>query len=98
MKKVKVKTEPKNKLWKHIPADNITELNDLIYVGAKLVTDKIVIPLRNPNRNNKKKPWWEISLEVLIKKLRQEKVRSLIKHKGTQRKAKTIRDSHRQVR
>ena len=33
--------------------DNITELNKLIYAGAKLVSDKIGIPLRNLNRNTK---------------------------------------------
>ena len=33
--------------------DKTTELNDLIYAGAKLVNDKIDITLRNPNRNTK---------------------------------------------
>ena len=40
-KNVKVETEKVNSLLKNIPTDNITELNDLIYAGAKLVGDKI---------------------------------------------------------
>ena len=32
---------------------NITKLNELISAGAKLVCDKIGIPLRNPNENIK---------------------------------------------
>ena len=31
------------KLLKHIPTDNVTELNELIYAGAELVSDKIDI-------------------------------------------------------
>ena len=33
--------------------DNITELNELIYAGATLVSDKIFIPLRSSNTNTK---------------------------------------------
>ena len=52
-KKVKVTIEEINKLLKYIPTHNITELNELISAGAKLVTDKIGIPLMNPNRRTK---------------------------------------------
>ena len=31
--------------------DDITELIDLIYAREKVVSDKLVIPQRNPNRN-----------------------------------------------
>ena len=50
--------------------DNISELNELIYAGAKLVFNKISVPLRNPNRNTK--PGWEIRQEGHVKKLRQQ--------------------------
>ena len=50
----------------------------LIYAGAKLVSDKIGVPLKNPNKNTK--PGWESRLEKQVKKLgRQAKV--LIKEK-----------------
>ena len=42
--------------------NNITELNELIYVGAKLVCEKIGIPSKST-----KKPGWEIRLETQIK-------------------------------
>ena len=49
----KVETEKINKLFRNIPVCNITELNELIYAGAKRVCDKNGVPLRNPTRNTK---------------------------------------------
>ena len=46
------------------------ELNELIYVGAKLVSEKVEIPQNNTKRNSK--PGWEIWLETQIKNLRQQ--------------------------
>ena len=69
-KKIKVKSEKVNKLLKNISTDNITELNELIYAGEKLVSDKIGIPQKKPNRNTK--VGWEMKLEGQIKKLRQQ--------------------------
>ena len=46
---------------------NITELNELIYVGAKLARDKTGVPQRNPNRNTKSE--WEIRLKGQVKEL-----------------------------
>ena len=40
-KKIKVDTKNMNKLLKHIPGGNITELKELIYAGTKLFSDKI---------------------------------------------------------
>ena len=40
---VKAQTEKVNKLLKNIPTDSITELSYIIYVGPKLVRDKIGI-------------------------------------------------------
>ena len=61
--------EKVNQLLKYIPNDNITELNELIYAGTKLVDEKIVILLRNPKRNTKL--GWERKLEGQIRKLQQ---------------------------
>ena len=54
-----------------------TELNELIYAGAKLVCDKIGIPSKSTKE--KSKPGWEFRLETQIKKklLKQLKI---IKH------------------
>ena len=52
-KKVKVEIERIIKSLKHIPAHNITELNELIYARKKLVSGEIDIPLKNLNRNTK---------------------------------------------
>ena len=41
------------RLFTNIRTPNITEFGDLIYAGAKLASDKISIPLKNPNRNRK---------------------------------------------
>ena len=57
--------------------DNLTELNELIYAGAKLVSDKIGIPQRNPERNSKS--GWEMRIEAQIKKLRPQVKRSRTK-------------------
>ena len=40
-----------DKLITNIPTENIAERNEQIYAGAKLVCDKIDIPLRNTKRN-----------------------------------------------
>ena len=49
--KVKVETKKVNELLKNIPTDNITELNELIYAGVKLVSDKIGIGIRPEIQN-----------------------------------------------
>ena len=51
-----------NELLTDNSTNNIIELNELIYVRSKLVYDKIVVPLRNSNRNSKS--GWEIRLEI----------------------------------
>ena len=71
-----------------IPMDNIKELNELIYTEAKLVQNKIRIPIKNPKRTIK--PGWEMRLEKQIKKLwQQAKLHSKVKHIGTLKKEKT---------
>ena len=46
--------------------NNITELNQLIYAGEKLVCEKIGIPSISTKKQSK--PGWEIRLEMQIKK------------------------------
>ena len=57
-----------NQILRHIPTNNITELNELIYAGAKLVCEKIGIPSKSTKK--KSKPGWEIRLETQIKNRR----------------------------
>ena len=49
---------------KIIQTDNITELYDLIYAGAKPVSEKISISQKKPNRNTKVE--WKMKLERRI--------------------------------
>ena len=46
LEKVKIETEKVNKYLKYMPTDNITEMKELIYAGAKLVSYKMGIPKR----------------------------------------------------
>ena len=48
----------------------ITELNELIYAGAKLVCEKIGILSKSTMK--KSQPGWEIRLETQIKNLRKK--------------------------
>ena len=59
-----------NKLLINISTNNIVELNEVISAGAKLVCDKIAVPLKNKNRNSK--PGWEIRQETQIRNLRKQ--------------------------
>ena len=59
---VKTETEKVNQVLICISTKNITELNELIYAGAKLVCEKIGVPLKSTNK--KSKPGWEIRLET----------------------------------
>ena len=60
----------KNKLLTCTSMNNISELNELIYAGAKLVCAKIDVPLKNMKRNSKS--GWEIRLETLIRNQQQQ--------------------------
>ena len=69
-KTLKTETEKINHILPYIPTNNITELNELIYAGAKLVCEKIGIPSKSTKKQSK--PGWEIRLEIKIKKLRKQ--------------------------
>ena len=56
-----------------IATNKITELNKLIYVGAKLVCEKIGIPSKITKE--KSKPGWEFRLETQIKKTLQKQLK-----------------------
>ena len=52
-KKINVQTQKENKLLNHFLTDIITELNELIYAGVNLVSDKNVNFQKNPPQNCK---------------------------------------------
>ena len=64
---VKAATNKMNQVLTYISTNNITELNELIYAGAKLVCEKIRIPSKSTKE--KSKPGWEFRLETQIKKI-----------------------------
>ena len=56
---VKMEMEKINQVLTYISTNNITELNELIYSGVKVVCEK--------STKNKSKPGWEIQVETHIK-------------------------------
>ena len=71
-KKVHEGTGKAHKLFTNITAGNITKLNKLTYIEAKLVCYKNNVPLRNENRNTNQR--WKISLEGQVKELVKAKI------------------------
>ena len=65
-KTLKIETNKINHILPYIRTNNITELNELIYAGAKLVCENIGIPSKSSKKQQK--PGWEIRLESQIKK------------------------------
>ena len=63
---LKTDTNKINQILPYLSTNNITEINELIYAGTKLVCDKIEIPSKSTKK--KSKPGWEIRLETQIKK------------------------------
>ena len=63
---IKRETEKINQVLTYIPTKSIIELNELIYEGAKLVSEKIGGLLKSTNK--KSKPEWKIRQETQIKK------------------------------
>ena len=52
---LKTETNKINQVLPYIPKNNITELNELIYAGAKLICEKIGIPLKSTKKKMKTK-------------------------------------------
>ena len=67
---VKAETNKVNQVLTYIPTNNITDLNELIYAGEKLVWENIGIPSKNTKA--KSKPGWEFRLETQIENLRKQ--------------------------
>ena len=65
-KTLKIETNKINHKLPYIPTNNITELNELIYAGAKLVCENIGIPSKSTKKQQKL--GWEIRLESQKKK------------------------------
>ena len=86
-KTLKIEKNKINHILPYIPMNNITELIELIYAGAKLVCEKIGIPSKSTKKQSK--PGWEIRLETQIKKIRKQtrmiKKREALKKAGTKR-------------
>ena len=57
-KTLKIKTNEINHILPYITTNDITELNELIYAGAKLVCENIGIPSKSTKKQQK--PGWEI--------------------------------------
>ena len=80
-----------NQVLTYIPTNNITDLNELIYAGAKLVCENIGIPSKKPKA--KSKPGWEFRLETQIENLRKQlKVVKQKKNAEINRKEKTTQE------
>ena len=63
---LKTETNRINQMLPYVSTNNISELNDLIYAGAKLVCEKIGIPSKCTKKQSK--PGWEVRLKTQIKK------------------------------
>ena len=74
-KTLKIETNKINHILPYIPTNNITELNELIYAGAKLVCANIGISSKSPKKEQK--PGWEIRLESQIKKKKRKQARMM---------------------
>ena len=64
---LKKETNRINQMLPYISTNNISELNDLIYAGAKLVCEKIGVPSKSTKKQSK--PGGEVRLEIQIKKI-----------------------------
>ena len=80
-----------NQVLIYISTNNIAELNELIYAGAKLVCEKIGI--LSKNMKEKSKAGWEFRLETQIENLRKQlKVIKQKKNAEMYRKEKTTQE------
>ena len=68
---VKTETNKINQVLPYISKNNITELNELIYAGAKLDSEKIGIASKRTKGKSKLR--WEIRLKMQIKKITQKR-------------------------
>ena len=69
-KTLKTETNKINHMLPYISTNNIAELNDLIYAGAKLACEKIGVPEKSTKKQSK--PGSEVRLEIQIKNLRKQ--------------------------
>ena len=64
---LRAETNTINQILPYISTNSMTELNELIHAGVKLVCEKIGIPSISTKKQSK--PGWEIRLETQIKKI-----------------------------
>ena len=55
---LKTETNRINQMLPYISTNSISELNDLIYAGTRLVCEKIRVPLKSTNKQSKLE--WEV--------------------------------------
>ena len=67
---LKTETNRLNQILPYLSTNNISELNDLIYAGAKLVCEKIGVSSKCTKKQSKQ--GWEVRLETQIKNLRKQ--------------------------
>ena len=58
-----------NELLKNIESNDVTEDNDLFYLGAALVTKVFE---KNKTKDEKKQSWWKRKLEIQFKELNKD--------------------------
>ena len=80
----KPEIEKVNDLLTNIPTNDFTELNDLLYVEAKLICEKIRVLLTTTDRKSKRE--WELRLESQIK-LRQARILRILRNIWTKLKS-----------
>ena len=85
---VRAETNKVNQVLTYLSTNNMTELNELIYAGAKIVCEKIGI--LSKSTKEKSKPGWKFRLETQIKNPRKQA--KMIKQK---KDAGTIRNRKR---
>ena len=67
---LKTETNRINQMLPYISTNDISELNDLIYAGVKLVSEKIGVPSKSTKKQYK--AGWEVRLETQIKNLQKQ--------------------------
>ena len=67
---VRAETNKVNQVLTYLSTNNMTELNELIYAGGKIVCEKIGI--LSKSTKEKSKPGWKFRLEIQIKNPRKQ--------------------------
>ena len=85
--KLRTITQKVNKVMAKLKVESITDVNDLLYSGAVLVTETLGIKVREQQKE-KTKPWWRRRLEWDVNQLQKDlgRVKTLIEKKNIKKK------------